>query len=806
MTRFFATAVVLALSTGFFVAWAIPPDTIHYQGVLRTTDGTPADGDHDMVFRFFDDVGNELLVDEHLASGSGAVPVADGLFSVALGSGVVSDGSGPFVWLQLAQMFRDNAVVELEIEVAGETLAPRVPIHAAPFAHNTRFFDGEPRFRFLDTTTDAQVKEGDLSVEGNLIAAGDRVTFGTAHEISSSSGSLSFKRFGQEGMSLDLGTLTVNGGLRLTPSAPLTYWNSVNGVTLGDKAQVRSVLSIRDPLSDAQEASPQINFQSLDTTRVLSWQSFYGQFRLTDDLYVFGDLIGYSLKTGSGTIDHASSRFTMDDSLVVDGTLQVGNGLAAESAYNRFGSGGAPGSGAVTNASDLFVVGDLEAGAFHGDTFEVIGVEFNMDGGDLRFNARSQHRVMVDSDNSTSANFAGWYHDGTYSNTTQLAKLTEAGNFQIAGTLSQNVAFDLAETFLASEPLSPGELVRVDPSRPDAVLRTIGAGDPAVLGVVSARPGVLLGSAPFSPEGLLATWGDAVADDFLSSLPDLRADVLARHTDLADRGTSDEVVALALETYWGRVSVPVALSGRVPVRVDASNGPIAIGDPLAPGRTPGVAARAVDAGPTIGIALQSLAAGEGTVMAFVSRGHLGGALEPTSSVAEADTRPVAPTYLRGRPAADGSSLLRPGAVAPETDAEAEVEAPSAFLPPIGPVLDTLPAQGVIEAGFVVSVATDGSGSAVAASSPADRTVLGVATDPEDRPVPDGHVVLALAGIVEVRADAGYGSIEPGDLLTTSPTTGHVMRTDDPLAGTVLGKAVTRLDSGVGTIRVLLAPR
>ena len=69
-----------------------------------------------------------------------------------------------------------------------------------------------------------------------------------------------------------------------------------------------------------------------------------------------------------------------------------------------------------------------------------------------------------------------------------------------------------------------------------------------------------------------------------------------------------------------------------------------------------------------------------------------------------------------------------------------------------------------------------------------------------------HAPVALTGTVDVKVDAGFGAIAVGDLLTTSPTAGHAMRTDDPQPGTVLGKALESLDAGTGTIRVLVMLR
>jgi hypothetical protein len=69
-----------------------------------------------------------------------------------------------------------------------------------------------------------------------------------------------------------------------------------------------------------------------------------------------------------------------------------------------------------------------------------------------------------------------------------------------------------------------------------------------------------------------------------------------------------------------------------------------------------------------------------------------------------------------------------------------------------------------------------------------------------------QVPVALSGVALCKVDAGYGSILPGDLLTTSPSPGHAMRTDEPLPGTILGKALEPLDTGTGLIKVLVMLR
>jgi hypothetical protein len=66
--------------------------------------------------------------------------------------------------------------------------------------------------------------------------------------------------------------------------------------------------------------------------------------------------------------------------------------------------------------------------------------------------------------------------------------------------------------------------------------------------------------------------------------------------------------------------------------------------------------------------------------------------------------------------------------------------------------------------------------------------------------------VALMGKVCCMVDAQYSPIEVGDLLTTSPTPGHAMKATDPSRafGSVIGKALRPLQSGLGMIPILIA--
>ncbi|MFH0769875.1 MAG: hypothetical protein V1926_00695, partial [Candidatus Peregrinibacteria bacterium] len=132
---------------------------------------------------------------------------------------------------------------------------------------------------------------------------------------------------------------------------------------------------------------------------------------------------------------------------------------------------------------------------------------------------------------------------------------------------------DYAEWFLSSDrSLQPGELVCIDIAGENAVLRCADAADPNVVGIVSANPG-FVGNVMSGAEGL--------------PVP----------------GT-----------------VLVGLIGQVPARAMIENNlSIRPGDALTPASIAGFARRAEAGEPTVGIALEGLSSGQGTVKVLISR-------------------------------------------------------------------------------------------------------------------------------------------------------------------------------------------
>lgn len=72
--------------------------------------------------------------------------------------------------------------------------------------------------------------------------------------------------------------------------------------------------------------------------------------------------------------------------------------------------------------------------------------------------------------------------------------------------------------------------------------------------------------------------------------------------------------------------------------------------------------------------------------------------------------------------------------------------------------------------------------------------------------PDKRLPIALVGKVFCKVDADPAPIGLGDLLTTSSAPGYAMKACDPLKafGSVLGKALSSLESGKGMIPILVA--
>jgi len=120
----------------------------------------------------------------------------------------------------------------------------------------------------------------------------------------------------------------------------------------------------------------------------------------------------------------------------------------------------------------------------------------------------------------------------------------------------------------------------------------------------------------------------------------------------------------------------------------------------------------------------------------------------------------------------------------------------------------------VSEGAVVVIDEENPGHLKVSDRPYDTRVAGVVSGAnginpgiqmQQQGLLEGGKNVALTGRVYVQADASNGSIKPGDLLTTSSVPGRAMKVTDHLQaqGAILGKAMSSLKEGQGTILILV---
>jgi len=124
--------------------------------------------------------------------------------------------------------------------------------------------------------------------------------------------------------------------------------------------------------------------------------------------------------------------------------------------------------------------------------------------------------------------------------------------------------------------------------------------------------------------------------------------------------------------------------------------------------------------------------------------------------------------------------------------------------------------GIAEPGMVVVIDSENPGKLKLSEKAYDRCVAGIISgaggiEPgmlmgQSGSVANGEHPIAMTGRVYCWADASKGSIEPGDLLTTSGTPGYAMKVTDhaKAQGAVIGKAMSSLKEGQGLVLVLVS--
>ncbi|MBI2071375.1 MAG: hypothetical protein HYT79_12370, partial [Elusimicrobia bacterium] len=161
------------------------------------------------------------------------------------------------------------------------------------------------------------------------------------------------------------------------------------------------------------------------------------------------------------------------------------------------------------------------------------------------------------------------------------AKIAVVGGISASGQIRGGVgAPDVAENITTSdEAIEAGDIVVADPKHRERIIKSSRVYQSGILGIISTKPGILTN---------------------------------------ADEGDIDGAITR------DKKQRPLALAGRVPVKVSLENGTIAIGDYLTSSSKPGYAMKATEPGSVIGVALDNFDgknSKEGKVLTFINLGE-----------------------------------------------------------------------------------------------------------------------------------------------------------------------------------------
>ena len=153
----------------------------------------------------------------------------------------------------------------------------------------------------------------------------------------------------------------------------------------------------------------------------------------------------------------------------------------------------------------------------------------------------------------------------------ELMGIDSNGNATVSGTLTTNVGnYDLAEDYPTNDDsIEAGDVVSIDPNSDEHIQKSTKPYENSIIGIYSEKPGFKLSQKE--------------------------------------------------DTINGSLAIPVALAGRVPVKVSSENGNIKKGDYLTSSSISGVAMKATKPGQVLGKALEDYSEpGIGKVIAFVN--------------------------------------------------------------------------------------------------------------------------------------------------------------------------------------------
>ncbi len=432
------------------------------------------------------------------------------------------------------------------------------------FSSPTFFVGDDEDYPFLAVsdagyvTAEAMLVNAGLTV--NSVATGTNAINGTSSPALVVNGSSIFGDDLLARQNIGIGTST--------PDSLLSIYGT--GYSGSNTFGIDQFLRTENSVASAVQFGNQFYLQASNTATT----TIVGNIMRIEDSTTFGNTVRaleVQADRGVNTLGENTALSGFARTFGVRGTTRGDAGGEFEPAGGFFETEGTTQGNAIRGYSGSITTGDLLS--LFQDTSNFVGtgllMNFGNAGGTFASTTASNF-IKLQNGGTTlfSVNASGTVTIGEVGGTTNLASLqigfggicvdddgscTATTSGRITAAEYNTANSDLAEQYFSSEDLEPGEIVYMKGGL--SVGRATGDFKDQILGVVSTKPGLTLG-----------------AND--------------------------------IPTTPGEVGYPIALTGRVPIKLSNENGPIKKGDQLMLSSIPGVAMRATSTGLVVGVALE----------------------------------------------------------------------------------------------------------------------------------------------------------------------------------------------------------
>ena len=603
----------LFLALGFFIvqltahpAHAAPPQTMNYQGVLKSSAGVPYNGFQKITFRIYNSptAGKPLWAEIHPK-----LTIAKGQFSVTLGEG------SPAVPIDLPFDLPYWLGITVDPETAEMT--PRQPLTTAPYAFRAVTADIVPGLALVDgSITPAKLdtayvmKAGD-DMTGPLILPANGLTLGT-NQLVTSNGNVGIGTAAPTNRLrvIDSQVFNDNPGIYGEHAATDNYgvgvmgkggWKGVEGLVTGTanatyygvRGEAASTIAGASAgttvggLFLARGALNDYGIQATATTTNASGSTYGGYFSASGGTHNYGIFAtgGKNYLQGSVGLGTTApgARLHLKGNGFPDSFMYLDTNAAGQDSGLRFYENGVDTSHLFWSApsQNLKLYGKGYAGLDVTSTGNIgIGTQYPAEklhvwGNYLRVEGGGSEQAYIGGDG-----FGGDVQIGSMNAAFSNVAMYNPASGKYMSVYLKDVhvmgGADLAEPFDSADAgrLQPGMVMVIDSAKPGQLILADTAYDRRVAGIVSGANGIRPG------------------------------------------------VTMAQEGSAANGTVPVALTGRVYAWADASYAAIEPGDLLTTSDTPGHAMRVSDytraQGAIIGKAMSRLIEGKGLVLVLVT--------------------------------------------------------------------------------------------------------------------------------------------------------------------------------------------